>query len=605
MASLTPGVLTKLLQNAGNRVTNEHRQPLLQVTEIIPRLLSEDTWQPNTGYFLKLSDSLHSAYVSVSDSDSELIRSNKLQLGQFVYVTRFDSDDSSSVPLVSGLNPLPKRRACVVGNPIDLVSTDCLHVHTPSKPNNNVKTKNNKNKKKENNGSHSNVNKNNDKDKNKNMNVNNNNVVVEMRRFSLDSATRRVWDHRSVVSKTKPSSPSSTSRFNFNKSTPTSPNVIDRKVSLKTNSPSPLKSPTTSIISPLKNKDENLCPKMTGTPPRKSTIITPKSPCVGNDTVPSKLVKVPLNFKTWYDKSGSWDNLPPPICNLGKQVVTHRNVAFLAAVRSLEEASAADTVLQCMCLFSELCESRQTLPAGLLVKQFLELHLSLQRVTMVFDSLLSAPPETKPSSHTTIQSLVEDTCKVPTRKNATFWVQAALDTNLSKFNLYKTQEKSEALNGERCHYVVIENSHKEMNTEESTVPNKQSRVTQAHPLQNSTGKKISSSKRNLLVAKNKDAEKQDQSKESEQKAAANLAEKLHVASREWFLKYLEESISNEFGLKNEENSEVACLLGQLRKVNHWLDNLVDVGKVDHRVEKLRKSLYRFLLEHVNSAVASN
>jgi hypothetical protein len=256
-------------------------------------------------------------------------------------------------------------------------------------------------------------------------------------------------------------------------------------------------------------------------------------------------------------------------------------------------------------LFSELCESRQTLPAGLLVKQFLELHQSLQRVTMVFDSLLSAPPETKPSSHATIQSLVEDTCKVPTRKNATFWVQAALDTNLSKFNLYKTQEKSEALNGEKCHYVVIENSHKEMNTEESTVPNKQSRVTQAHPLQNSSGKRISSSKRNLLVAKNKDAGKQDQSKESEQKAAASLAEKLVVASREWFLKYLEESISNEFGLKNEENSGVACLLGQLKKVNHWLDNLIDGVKVDHRVEKLRKSLYRFLLEHVNSAVASS
>jgi hypothetical protein len=27
---------------------------------------------------------------------------------------------------------------------------------------------------------------------------------------------------------------------------------------------------------------------------------------------------VPLNFKTWYEKSGSWDNLLPPICNLGK-----------------------------------------------------------------------------------------------------------------------------------------------------------------------------------------------------------------------------------------------------------------------------------------------
>ncbi|CAK8532167.1 unnamed protein product [Lathyrus sativus] len=598
MASLTPGVLSKLLQNAGNRVTGEHRQALLQVTEIIPRL-SEDTWQPNTGYFLKLSDSLHSAYVSVSDSDAELIRSDKLQLGQFVYVTRFDSDDSSSpVPLVCGLNPLPKRRPCV-GNPTDLVSSDFLSFLTTSKPNNNVK------KKKMNKGSlsgsvsgsvlrsHSNGNK-------------KNNVVVEMRRLSLDSSTRRVWDH-SVVSKTKPSSPSSSSRFKFNKSTSTSPNVIDKRVSLKTDSHSPLKKSLTSIVSPLKNKNENLYPKTTGTPPRKSAAAVPKLDCVGNGTVPSQLVKVPLNFKTWYDKSGSWDNLPQPISNLGKQVVTHRNVAFLAAVRSLEEASAADTVLQCMRLFSELCESRQTLSAGLLVKQFLELHLSLQRVKLAFDSLLSTPPETKPSSQNTIQSLVEDACKVPTCKNATFWIQAALDTNFSKFNLYKTQEKSEALNGERCLYVIIgnEDSQAKMNTEESTVQNKKSRITHANPLQNSTGKKLSSSKRNLLVDKNKDAEKQEQSKDCELKAAASLAEKLIVASREWFLNYLEESISNEFGLKNEGSSEVACLLGQLRKVNHWLDNLDSKDKVDHRIDKLRTSLYRFLLEHVNSAVASS
>ncbi|KAI5445438.1 hypothetical protein KIW84_013612 [Lathyrus oleraceus] len=386
--------------------------------------------------------------------------------------------------------------------------------------------------------------------------------------------------------------------------------VIDKRVSLKTDSHShsPVKKKSlTSIVSPLKNKNENLCPKTTGTPPRKSAATIPKLACTGNGTVPRQLVKVPLNFKTWYDKSGSWDNLPQPISNLGKQIVTHRNVAFSAAVRSLEEASAADTVLQCMRLFSELCESRQTLSAGLLVKQFLELHLSLQRVKLTFDSLLSTPPETKPSSQITIQSLVEDACKVPTRKNATFWIQAALDTNFSKFNLYKTQEKSEALNGERCHYVIIENedSRAEMNTEESTIRNKKSHTTQANPLQNSTGKRLPSSKQNLLVDKNNDTEKQKQSKECELKSAASLAEKLLVASCEWFLKYLEESISNEFGLKNEGSSEVACLLGQLRKVNHWLDNLDSKDKVDHRTEKLRTSLYRFLLEHVNSAVASS
>lgn len=376
--------------------------------------------------------------------------------------------------------------------------------------------------------------------------------------------------------------------------------MTDKVVSVKVNSP--LKS-STSSASPLKNINENLSPKsLTSTPLRKST--SAKSPWGG--TVHDQLVKVPFNFKSWWsDTSSCWEDLSPSMCDLGKQIVAHRNVAFLAAVRCLEEASATETVIQCMCMYAELCQSCQTHSAGSLVKQFLELHMSLRRVTMLFDSLHGPLPELKPSSPSTLQYLTEIAFRVPTQKNAISWVQAAIGTNLSKFNLLETQAKSDVLNGDKCHYVVIENSPENINTGNSPSQNKQNRVTQANHLPNSTAKRLSSSKRNLLVAKNKDVGKHDQSKEIELKEAANLAEKLLEASSEWFLKYLEESISNEFGMKNEGNTEIASLLGQLKQVNHWLDNLVGGGKVDHRVEKLRKNLYRFLLEHVNSAVASN
>ncbi|KAK7323888.1 hypothetical protein VNO77_27388 [Canavalia gladiata] len=569
MASLTPGVLSKLLENAGNKVTAPHRQALLQVTEIVPRL-SDEPWQ-SRGYFLKLSDSLHSAYVSVSDDDAELICNDKLQLGQFVYVTRLDS--ASPVPLVRGLNPLPKRRPCV-GNPTDLVSSESLIVTPKLRKRNEFKR-----------GSNSSSPSSQGKKK----------LDFEMRRLSLDSS-RRVWDHTPVANKAK--TVSASDKPKLKKSNPTSPNVIDKKLSVKADSP--LRSPT-SLVSPLKNKNENLCPKLLiSTPPRKST--GTRSPCVG--TVHSQLVKVPLNFRNWYDASASWEDLPTLMCNLGKQVVTQRNVAVLAAARSLEEASATDTLIQCMCMFAELCQSCRTQSAGLLVKQFLELHLSLQRVTVGFDALLAPLPETKPINHSTLQCLIEDASKVPTRKNAISWVQAAIGTNLSKFNLFQTQAKREVLNGEKCHYVVLGNSSEEINTLASSAHNKQNHITQGNHLPNSTAKRLPS-KRNLLVAKNKDTDKQDQSKENELKVAASLAEKLLVASREWFLKYLEESLSNEFGLKNGRSTEIACLLGQLKQVNHWLDNLAGGDKVDHKVENLRKSLYRFLLEHVNSAVPSN
>ncbi|KAK7271380.1 hypothetical protein RJT34_27221 [Clitoria ternatea] len=318
MASLTPGVLSKLLENGGKKVTAPHRKALLQVTEIVPRL-SDEGWQ-SRGYFLKLSDSLHCAYVSVSDHDADLICAGNLQLGQFVYVTHLDS--ASPVPLVRGLNPLPKRRPCV-GNPTDLVSTDSLHEDKKCR------------------------------------------AFVDTRRFSLDSS-RRVWDHSpppkpnktafpsKLISKKDKSNFSSPNNIMFNEGpldlfkgfygSVGMDQVIEKKVSVKADSP--VKSPTISI-SPLKSKNENLCPKLlTSTPPRKCA--GTKSQCDGS--VHSQLVKVPLTFKTWYDASASWEDLPTPLCNLGKHVVTRRNVAFSAAVRFLEETSATDTVIQCMWL---------------------------------------------------------------------------------------------------------------------------------------------------------------------------------------------------------------------------------------------------------------
>lgn len=225
MASLTPGVLSKLLQNAGNkdaRVTGEHRHALLQVIEIVPRFSHEDPWQ-SRGYFLKLSDSLHSAYVTVPENDAELIYGDKLQLGQLVYVTRLDSaaeTTKSPVPVVRGLNPVPKRRPCI-GNPVDLVSSELLHIGE----NANVefrKSKKGNNKNRDNKSSSFGLKRDESVSKLKLKKGSPSNEGVEMRRLSLDSS-RRVWDN-SHVSKTSSSSGSYSSRLKF-KSTSTSPNV--------------------------------------------------------------------------------------------------------------------------------------------------------------------------------------------------------------------------------------------------------------------------------------------------------------------------------------------------------------------------------------------
>lgn len=124
MANLVPGVLLKLMQhmNTDIKVGGEHRSSLLQVVSIVPALAGGDLF-PNQGFYLKVSDSSHSTYVSLPDEHDDLILSDKIQLGQFVFVDRFEA--ASPVPILHGVRPVPGRHACV-GTPEDIVATHSL-----------------------------------------------------------------------------------------------------------------------------------------------------------------------------------------------------------------------------------------------------------------------------------------------------------------------------------------------------------------------------------------------------------------------------------------------------------------------------------------------
>lgn len=85
--------------------------------------------------------------------------------------------------------------------------------------------------------------------------------------------------------------------------------VADRKASPR-NDPSS-KRPSLSI-SPLKNKNDNVSSKLV----EKSSRNSARS--LSDETIPSHLVKVPLNSKSWSDQRISWDALPLTIKDLGK-----------------------------------------------------------------------------------------------------------------------------------------------------------------------------------------------------------------------------------------------------------------------------------------------
>ncbi|KAF4366112.1 hypothetical protein F8388_014830 [Cannabis sativa] len=109
MAALAPGILLKLLNgmNTGTKPTSEHRNSLLQVTDIVPADLDEKSLWPTQGFFIKVSDSSHSIYASLPSEQDDIVLSNKMQLGQFIYVDHLEP--GSPVPIIKGAKPLPGR----------------------------------------------------------------------------------------------------------------------------------------------------------------------------------------------------------------------------------------------------------------------------------------------------------------------------------------------------------------------------------------------------------------------------------------------------------------------------------------------------------------
>ncbi|GAB2297356.1 hypothetical protein Dimus_031463 [Dionaea muscipula] len=120
MGTLAPGVLLKLLEgmNTGVKPTGEHRSSMLQVTDIVPADLDQESLLPKHGFYIKLSDSSHSVYVSLPFEQDDLVLSNKIKLGQFIYVEKLEP--GSPVPVVRGVKPLPGRHP-LVGTPEPLM----------------------------------------------------------------------------------------------------------------------------------------------------------------------------------------------------------------------------------------------------------------------------------------------------------------------------------------------------------------------------------------------------------------------------------------------------------------------------------------------------
>nr|GMD32253.1 uncharacterized protein LOC109192393 isoform X4 [Ipomoea batatas] len=324
MASLTPGVLIKLLQsiNSTVKIRGEYRSVLLQVISIVPAISGAELW-PDHGFFIKVSDSSHSTYVTLSKHDNDLILNNKLQLGQLFYVDRMEA--GTPVPVLVGVRPIPGRHP-FFGSPKDL-----MQMMEASEEERECEVKkeiiSGKNSKK---------------------------IVIKEEKVGVAS--------RYMQPQMKPKGGDNENDNNQGvgglrgkqqeikvQARPTTPSARSDAVLITSNS----------TINGVSSK----------TVPK---IPTPKRT--------NKQENVDVNFmsnnrqNTLSSEPISWSSLPSNLVKPGKGMLKMKKLASLIAAEAQAEAMAAKNVLQCLSMFADLCSSASPENPHLSMTKFFALH---------------------------------------------------------------------------------------------------------------------------------------------------------------------------------------------------------------------------------------
>ncbi|KAK6911822.1 Protein of unknown function DUF936, plant [Dillenia turbinata] len=361
MASLTPGVLLKLLQsiNSNIKVRGEYRSVLLQVISIVPALTGSELW-PNHGFFLKVSDSSHSTYVTLSKEDNELILNDKLQLGQFFYVDRMEA--GTPVPILVGVRPVPGRNP-FVGNPKDLMQmVDPSEVPVPvDNEANNIAKLGLVSESKEN-GS--------PKQK---LVIKEEKVVVASRYMQgvLSSSSKANGNDANGNAKSNENEgvgsgkKSGLSKGKLQEPKGQAPPATPAQT--QNHSHAPTSKPEFAAL----NAKEALPPSKNRTAAKLTTYCLPS--ITDNAHLPETL---------------TWTSLPAILLKPGKGLVKGRNLASLVAAEAQKEASASATLVKCLGLFADICSIASPLNPHLSLKKFFTLHQLIDQSTVTHPSKL-------------------------------------------------------------------------------------------------------------------------------------------------------------------------------------------------------------------------
>ncbi|CAA2959839.1 Hypothetical predicted protein [Olea europaea subsp. europaea] len=334
-----------------------------------------------------------------------------------------------------------------------------------------------------------------------------------------------------------------------------------------------------------------------------------------NHGFPGNLVKVSLSKSKLTDGTFSCASLPSSIVKLGKDVLKHRDAAQMAAMEAMQEASAAESLLQCLSTYAELSLSAKEDNPQPTVEQFLALHASLNSACIVADSLsktISSDSSQNEDPSEEVQKVTLDRCK-----RAASWVHAALATNLSSFTLYGKPDTSSLAAASTLApspkvipinqpVLALENSTK------STAPKTLTKHRQSASSKNHSSGNPSRASGGLAVGHNtKTSPLIDWVKGDGLDESVDLAKMLRLESQDWFLGFVERFLDADVDTSAlSDNGQIAGMLSQLKSVNDWLDEIgsskdEETPRVSaETIDRIRKKIYEYLLTHVESAAAA-
>ncbi|CAL5379089.1 unnamed protein product [Camellia sinensis] len=640
MASLKSGVLTKLLEDMNvddEKGLEDVRKPvLLQIRSIIPVLEEGDFW-PNKGFYLKVSDLSHAMYASLPREQDEMILSNILQLGQFIYVQKLEA--AYPVPLLRGVMPVPGRRPCD-GTPEDILPVTNLVKFLEASDAESIKDKGvifeKKTLTRGLSDSEALLEKSTDGEEKMNCRMLRSLSASKARsseqRRGLNCITKGCDDdkrssddlggfqriepssfHNDTTDSDSPKSCVSSTQISKRRSWNSTELLDVKKIfdsSVARQGTRPRARSRSACVSPIRSmrydsSDDNSTSttrrRVMGSTTKsfkstnRSKTIAPKINC--EETSHPEAMCCAVSDRKEAESIISWDSLPSSLAKLGKDMVRNKDVAVLAAVEALQEACAAEKLIKCLSTYSEFQSYKGDDPQPFIDK-FFDLQDDLAQTRQIVQSLTNISP--LKTSDTDINSMgsVKEVLNlaVERKKNATSWIKSAMAFDLSP----------------------CLSSLRSTSTTESPNTAKKS-VTASQVTKPKMACIVRKLRKNCEFAVGLTSEKDNPlewARGSTLCRAADLANALQDESRRSFMGYVEKFLAEVESKTSsiDSDSKIAGMMYQIKRVNDWLDAVNKEASCetngskegsptleDYEMEacgRVRSKIYKVLLKHV-------